>query len=63
MEYTKLQDDEIVAALECCHGDENMYLCSQCPLLHMSLGQCKDLLGRNALELIYRLRGEGGEND
>jgi hypothetical protein len=58
MEEKKLTDEEIIAALECCHSDENVYLCSQCPLLGMSLGQCKDLLGRNALNLIYRLRGE-----
>lgn len=56
MEYTKLQDDEIVEAMECCHSDDSVRLCAECPLSHIPSSQCRELLGRNALDLIYRLR-------
>lgn len=59
-EERKLSADEIIAALECCHTDEDMHLCAQCPLVDIPFHQCRDLLGRNALILIYRLRMEVG---
>ena len=58
IEYTKLQDDEIVAAMECCYSNDSVRLCGECPLSYMRSNRCKELLGRNALDLIYHLRGE-----
>ena len=58
MDNTRLQDDEIIAAMESCYSDDDFRLCAQCPLMGMGLAKCKELLGSNALDLIYRLRME-----
>lgn len=58
MEKTKLTLEETIAALECCYSDDDVCLCAQCPLLHIGLHDCKELLGRNALNLLYRVSDE-----
>ena len=57
MDNTELQEDEIIAALECCYGDDSVRLCSECPLVGVNVIDCKEFLGCNSLNLIYNLRG------
>ena len=48
-----MTDDEIIKALECCRDNSRCYTC---PRLGMNC--CMNLLMRNALDLINRLKAE-----
>ena len=54
-----LTDNEIKKALECC-GDEDIYLCSICPLYRENPHNdfCQEDLHKSALDLINRLEAE-----